>query len=162
MPALSAEIQTFIVTALAMYDTPTQIAGEVKERFGVTMDRQQVAHYDPERAGKPPGEQWVKLHAQVRADFLAEKTKVPIAQRAVRLRELARLYRIAVSGNRLPLAAQLLEQAAKESGDFFTNKRVLEAADPAAALAKILGCSPDELTEMVSALGCLGDGGGGA
>ena len=47
MAALSPEVKAFIVQALACFDTPTQIASQVKQEFGLDISIQQVSSYDP-------------------------------------------------------------------------------------------------------------------
>jgi hypothetical protein len=129
MAKLTEPVQTFIVQALACFDSPTEVAKAVREEFGVTIDRQQAQQYHPERrASKGMAEKWVKLFHATREQFLKEAGKVPIAQQAYRLRSLQRLHELAVSRNNAALAAQLLEQAAKEVGGAFTNRR--EVAGP--------------------------------
>lgn len=150
MADLTDEIKTFIVTRLAMFDTPTEVADAVKAEYGVSLPRQQVQNYDPERSGKKPAPQWCVLHKATREAFLAETTKLPVAHRAVRVKELESLYRGAKKqGNRV-LAAQLLEQIAKEVGDAYTNRRVLSPEDPAEALARELGIPADHLRAITS------------
>jgi hypothetical protein len=50
MAALSPEVKAFIVQALACFDTPTQIASQVKQEFGLDISIQQVSSYDPTKA----------------------------------------------------------------------------------------------------------------
>jgi hypothetical protein len=128
MAQLSEPIKTFIVQRLAMFDTPTEVADAVKEEFGVEVDRRQVQTYDPERTGEKPAEKWAQLHAATRTAFLEESAKVPIAERAVRLRELQKLFTRARGMGNLVLAADLLERAAKETGNAYTNRRELTGA----------------------------------
>lgn len=123
MPALTEDVQTFIVQRLAMYDTPTEIVDAVKQEFDLELPRQQVFNYDPEKAGKKPPKRWCDLHAATRKAFLEETAQLPLAHRAVRVRELVKLYEGAKKqGNRV-LAADMLERIAKETGNAYTNKR---------------------------------------
>jgi len=146
MASLSSDVQAFIVQRLACYDTPKAIVEAVAETFGVQTDRRQVEKYNPERAGPKPAEKWCVLFAETRKRFIADLQAIPVANAAVRLRTLDRLVRRAEEKGNAPLAAQLLEQAAKEVGGMFTNRRVLEPADPVAALAATLGVTPDEIS----------------
>lgn len=150
MAELTDEIKTFIVQRLAMYDTPTETADAVKEEFGVTVDRRHVQMYDPERSGKKPAPEWCALHAKTREEFLTERARLPIAQRAVRIKKLQRWIAAAEKGKNLVLAATLLEQAAKEVGDAYTNRRVLTPEDPAEALARELGIPAEQLRALAS------------
>lgn len=128
MPVLTEEIKSFIVKGLACYDTPSQVAKAVGERFELKIDRFQVYAYDPEGT-KRPAKKWVELYEATRAAFLEKQGSIAVAQRAARLRRLDRMADRAEATGNLKLAAELLEQAAKECGDAFTNKLKLTGAD---------------------------------
>ena len=127
MATLSEAVKRFIVQALACYDTPTQVSEAVKEEFGIDIPRNQIGRYDPSKAsGADLAQKWRDLFESTRKRFREEVAEIPIADQAYRLRQLGRLYdRSSRSGNTV-LAAQLLEQAAKESGGVFTNRQKLE------------------------------------
>lgn len=146
MPRLTPDIQAFIVQRLACFDTPTAVAEAVKATHGVTVDRRQVETYSPERAGQKPAAKWCKLFEATRAKFVQDTAHIAIAHRSYRLQELDDMARLAKRKGNYTLAAQLLEQAAKEMGESYTNRRVLEPADPVAALAATLGVTPEEIT----------------
>lgn len=124
MASLTEAQKGFIVQALACYDTPTQVAEAVKEEFGIEIGRQQVGAYDPTKvSGKDLARKWRDLFHETRKRFREEIAEIPIADQAYRLRQIGRLYdRVSRQGNAVA-AAQLLEQAAKETGGAFTNKR---------------------------------------
>lgn len=125
MASLPEPIKAFIVQQLACYDTPTQVAEAVFEEFGLRLERQQVANYDPTKAaGKRGGlsKKWHDLFEATRKAFQDETAKIPIAQQAFRLRTLNRLLERTERQGNTALVAQLLEQAAKEVGGTFTNK----------------------------------------
>ncbi len=124
MAALKDDVKTFIVQALACYDTPSQVVHAVKQEFGIEVPRAQVALYDPTKtAGRSLGAKLRDLFTATRKAFLDEAATIPIAQQAYRLRVLQRLQQQAESRGNAALAAQLLEQAAKEVGGAFTNRR---------------------------------------
>jgi hypothetical protein len=126
MAQLDDRIRGHLVQALACFDTPTQVAGAVKEEFGLTLTRQQVQAYDPTKhAGRTLAKKWRALFDETRKKFLEEAAQIPIAQQSYRLRKLQQLADLAINRNNAPLAAQLLEQAAKEVGGAFTNRREL-------------------------------------
>ena len=50
MAALKSEVKSFIVQALACFDTPSQVAEAVKNEFGVVLSRQQVETHDPTKS----------------------------------------------------------------------------------------------------------------
>lgn len=127
MAALKDEVKAFIVQALACFDTPTQVAEAVKQEFGIELSRPHVQAYDPTKAiAKNLGKKWRELFDATRKAFLNDRATIPIASQNYRLRALNRMYETAALRGNLPLAAQLLEQAAKEAGEAFTNKHKLE------------------------------------
>lgn len=129
MPALNNEIKSFIVQALACFDSPSQVA--VRERFGVVVSRQQVEAHDPTRkSSKGLAKRWVTLFNDTRDGFRNEMEKEPIANRAVRLRALGRMLEEAEASGNLVLAMRLLEQAARECGDMNTNRRAKAEGEP--------------------------------
>lgn len=124
MAKLNEAAQRFIVQALACYDTPTQVADAVKEEFGIEITRQQAASYDPTKAmGKTLAKKWRDLFHATRERFRKEVSEIPIADQAFRLRQLHRIMAEAMKRKNVVLAAQILEQAAKETGGMFTNRR---------------------------------------
>lgn len=127
MARLSQEAKVFIIGRLACYDTPDQVAKAVKEEFGIEISRQHAETHDPTKAaGKALGKRYRALFEQTRAEFLENVGDIPIANKAVRLRMLQRMAAKAEERGNMPLAASLLEQAAKEVGEAYTNKQRLE------------------------------------
>ncbi|MFY1852968.1 DUF2280 domain-containing protein [Achromobacter xylosoxidans] len=145
----------FIVQALACWDTPSQVSEAVKEEFGLDVPRTHVAQYDPTKvAGKDLAKKWVQLFHDTRQRFREEIAEIPIADQAFRLRQLGRIYDKHISRGNVVGAAGVLEQAAKEVGGAFTNKRehtgagggpieqktvVVDEREVAAAVAKLQG-----------------------
>jgi hypothetical protein len=125
MAKLDDTVRAFIVKALACYDTPTQVADAVREEFGLTLTRMQVQAYDPTKAQGKKGiaKKWRDLFDATRKRFLENVSEIPIANQATRLRTLDRLLRLAEKRSNALLAAQLLEQAAKEVGGAYTDRR---------------------------------------
>ena len=138
---LTIEAQTLVVQGLACFDTPSMIAEEVKKEFGVTITRQAVESYDPtKRAGHALSAKWKALFEETRRAFLEDTSRIGISHRAVRLRALQRMAHKAEEMKNLPLAAQLHEQAAKEVGDAYTNRRELtgKGGKPLAPAAQVI------------------------
>lgn len=128
--SLSDEVKTFIVQCNAMFDSPSAVARAVKEEFGVTVARQNVEAFDPtKRQGQKCATKWKAVFEKTRKEFLENTASTGIAHRAVRLRYLQRMVDRVEGMQNYPLAAQLLEQAAKESGGAFTNRRELSGPD---------------------------------
>ncbi|GAB2472060.1 DUF2280 domain-containing protein [Comamonas humi] len=127
MAKLSEAEKRFIVQALACYDTPTQVVEAVKEEFGTVLERGHVGCYDPTKvAGKDLAKKWRDLFHATREGFKREAAEIPIAQRSYRLRVLQRMVTKAESMKNMPLALQMLEQAAKECGDMYVNRKPLD------------------------------------
>ncbi len=98
-----------------------------RDEFGIEVSPQQCERYDPtKRAGASLSKKYREIFDSTRAEFISDTSRVGIAHRAVRLRKLAAAIDKAEERGNLPLMAQLLEQAAKEAGDAYTNKRRLE------------------------------------
>ncbi|WET12908.1 DUF2280 domain-containing protein [Pseudomonas sp. D3] len=125
MAVLKNEVKSFIVQALACFDTPSQVVEAVKNEYGVVVSRQQVETHDPTKsAGKGLAVKWATLFHDTRKRFREETAEIPIANRAYRLRGLGRMAEKAENMRNLALTAQLYEQAAKEVGDVYVNRRL--------------------------------------
>lgn len=145
---LPPEAQTYAVQALACFDAPTVVAEAIRKEFGVSITPQSVEAYDPnKRAGAKLASKWRTLFDETRQAFLEDTSKIAISHRAVRLRALQRMAEKAEAMGNIALAAQLFEQAAKEAGDSYTNRRELTGKNgaplPAAAPAVVLYQLPD-------------------
>jgi hypothetical protein len=115
----------------------------------------QVAQYDPTKAaGKTLAAKWIHLFNDTRQRFRQEVAEIPIADQAFRLRALGKIYDRHISRGNVVGAAAVLEQAAKEAGGAFTNRRehtgvgggpieqktvVVDETQVAAAVAKLQG-----------------------
>ncbi|EMO8812002.1 DUF2280 domain-containing protein [Klebsiella michiganensis] len=131
MAALKPEVRAFIIQELACFDTPSQIVESVQKEFKVQVTRQQVASHDPTKAaGKGLAKKWVDLFNDLRDRFLNEISDIPIANKAYRLRVLQRMSTNAENMKNIGMTAQLLEQAAKEVGEAYSNKQKVEHTSP--------------------------------
>ena len=131
MATLKGEVKAFIVQSLACFDTPSQVVELVKKEFGLSITRQQVESHDPTKAnGRGLAQKWVELFHETRKRFQTELSDIPIANKAYRLRVLQRMSTTAEGMKNLGMTAQLLEQAAKEVGDAYSNKQKVEHTSP--------------------------------
>lgn len=131
MAALKPEVKAFIIQMLACYDTPSQVVEAVQKDFGIAITRQQVETHDPTKvSGKTLAKKWVDLFNAARYRFLNEISDIPIANKAYRLRVLQRMSTNAESMKNIGMTAQLLEQAAKEVGEAYSNKQKVEHTSP--------------------------------
>jgi hypothetical protein len=126
MAKLTHEQKSFIVKELAMYCSPAQVADRVKDEYGLVVTRQQVHEYNPLAVHKKPvAKEWREMFEKTRAEFLKKNENTAVVHRSYRLRQLDQWVRDAERRGNIPLAAQLLEQAAKEVGNAFTNRHEL-------------------------------------
>ncbi|MDE2104436.1 MAG: DUF2280 domain-containing protein [Patescibacteria group bacterium] len=125
MAALKDTDKVFVVTRLACFAKPTEIADELKQR-GIDVSLAQLSIYDPNhRAGKRLSSKLRELFEETRKQFLEDVSAIPISHKAMRVRELAKMLEKAqASGRSSPkLQLEILEQIAKECGDAYTNRR---------------------------------------
>lgn len=93
MATLREPIKIFIVQSLACFDTPQQVADAVKQEFGIEIERQQVSAYDPTKpTGKNLSKKLKDLFTRTRKDFKSNIYDIPLANKAVRLNELQKMY----------------------------------------------------------------------
>ncbi|HCR1974474.1 TPA: DUF2280 domain-containing protein [Enterobacter hormaechei subsp. xiangfangensis] len=131
MATLKGEVKAFIVQSLACFDTPSQVVELVKKEFGLSITRQQVESHDPTKAnGRGLAQKWVDMFNATRERFQNEISDIPIANKAYRLRVLNRMATRAEGMKNMALAASLMEQAAKEVGDAYSNKQKVEHTSP--------------------------------
>ncbi|BEN46149.1 hypothetical protein SMKC056_30950 [Serratia marcescens] len=127
MAALKPDVKAFIIQSLACFDTPTLVVESVQKEFGLKITRQQVESHDPTKvSGKSLAKKWVDLFYTTRERFKTEISDIPIANKAYRLRVLDRMATRTETMRNYALAAQIVEQAAKECGDAYTNKQKVE------------------------------------
>jgi hypothetical protein len=120
---LPGPVKAFIVQQLACFYGPSQVVKAVKEEFGIEVSRQRVHFYDPtKRAGRALNEELKALFFETREKAKQDLDSIPSYHKAIRLQRLDAMITTAIERGNVPLAAQLLEQAAKESGGAYTNK----------------------------------------
>lgn len=127
MATLNNKVKAFIVQGLATYMTPSEVAEAVKQEFGMEIKRQQISCYDPNvAAGINLSKKWKDLFTKFRDDFNGEIQAIPVANKAYRLTVINKMVVESVKSKNRPLVASLLEQAAKEMGEVYTNKQKLD------------------------------------
>lgn len=127
MASLKPEVKAFIVQSLACFDPPSQVVDAVLKEFGIKITRQQAESHNPTKAsGKTLAQKWVDMFNATRERFQNETADIPIANKAYRLRALDRMATKTETMKNFALTAQLIEQAAKECGDAYTNKQKVE------------------------------------
>ncbi|MGV4796144.1 DUF2280 domain-containing protein [Rhizobium sp. F40D2] len=127
---LTDEVKTYIVQALACFDSPSIVASAVKKEFAVEVSRQLVESHDPnKKAASGLAPKWRVLFEETRKTFLEDTATIAISHRAVRLRALQRMADKAENQGNMVLASSLLKQAAEEVGGSYTNRRELTGKD---------------------------------
>lgn len=159
MATLNTKVKAYIVRGLATYMTPSEVVDAVKQEFGgLIITRQQVAKYDPDKAsGVNLSDKWQQLFVKHRKNFNDEINSIPIANKAYRLRMLDDMVRDALESKNRPLVAKLLNQAAKEVGEVFTNSQKVnhvsrdDSTPPKPVVVRLTAPSlSDELARAIS------------
>lgn len=128
---LEKDVQIYLIQQLAAFEKPTVVKRLLKEHFDVEITVQGVIYYDIKNPALPA--KWKKMFKKFRADFQKDIENIPIANKSFRLRELDRILelqrrRSEAQQNPVDIRATL-EQAAKESGDHYTNRHELTGKD---------------------------------
>lgn len=150
MATLKGEVKAFIVQSLACFDTPSVVVDSVKKEFGIAVSRQQVESHDPTKVnGRGLAQKWVDMFNATRERFQTELADIPIANKAFRLRALDRMASRTETMKNFALTAQLIEQAAKECGDAYTNRLKVESTgkDGAPIKTENVTMTPQEAAE---------------
>lgn len=128
-PKLTDELRAYVVQELAAYIPPSIVADAIRKEFGIKITPQSIEAYDPtKRAGAKLAMRWRVLFEATRKAVREDVDAIGIANRNVRLRTLQRMAVKAETSGNMALVANLLEQAAKEVGNTYTNTRVLTGA----------------------------------
>lgn len=124
---LTDDLKRLVVTALACFETPSQIVKVLKDVHGVEITRQSVERYNPERrAGVHLSDEFTALFHESRKQFTEATASIGIAHKVVRLARMEDAYRRANANGNIQMEMQILEQAAKEEGGAFTNRRQVD------------------------------------
>lgn len=127
MAALKEPVKIFIVQALACRDTPQEVAELVKQEFGVITDRMQCASYDPTKAaGRNLSKKFKELFEETRKKFDEGLIDIPIANKHYRMKQYDKLLN---KTKNTVTALKIMEQAAKDSGGQFTNRKEITGAN---------------------------------
>lgn len=124
MARLNQEVKRRIVERLACFEEPTAVAQLVQQEFGVSVTRQQVYSYDPTRAANEGklAKELKGLFEKTRKAFTEKTEGIGVSHKSFRLQQLQRMAEKAEGMGNLKLAADFLEQAAKEMGEVYTNR----------------------------------------
>src|ERR1700690_1521255 len=127
MPTLSNEQKAFVVSAFARFDGVAEVCHSFKEQYGCEITKSHALAYNPGGANYRGSPKWHDLFDRERKGFLGNVNSIGIANNSVRIQGLERLCVIAIERKNVKLAAELMEQAAKEMGEVFTNRREVKS-----------------------------------
>lgn len=122
---LEAGHQVFIVQQLAMFERAVDVRDLLKQKFDIEISLQAVCYYD---ISNPSLNKKLKtLFQRTRKRFLDDSASIPIANKSFRLKKLQQMFdreenQDARVQNKKAMR-EILEQAARESGDAFTNRQ---------------------------------------
>lgn len=144
MATLKEPVKIFIVQSLACRDTPQEVADAVKQEFGIQIERQQVAAYDPTKVrGKDLSKKFVDLFHETRKKFDEGLIDIPIANKHFRLKQYDKL--LAKNSKNVVMSLNILKQAAQDLGGQFTNRQELTGKDG----EPLMGISDEELNKRI-------------
>lgn len=144
MAALKEPVKIFIVQALACRDTPQEVAELVKQEFKISIDRVQVAAYDPTKvAGKNLSKKFVELFHETREKFDEGLIDIPIAQKFYRMRQYQK--HLEKNARNTVMSLNILKQAAQDLGGQFTNRQELTGKNG----EPLMGISDEELDKRI-------------
>lgn len=123
-PKLNDELRKFIVRSLACFDSPATVRKALKEDHGIEVSLQAIEQYDATKSNAL--KKWVPLFEQIRKQFIADSSSIGISHRSRRLRALDKQLTRAEQVGNTAMVRDLVETAAKEVGDAFTNKQKVD------------------------------------
>jgi hypothetical protein len=151
MAGLSGNVKVFIVERLACFDAPTEVRTAVKQEFGVDVSLPRLTAYNPTKAsGQRLSNQLKVLFEATRKRFLEDTASIPLVHQNYRLHVLQRQLKRADAAGNASLVMQLLEQAAKEVGGMFTNRRELTGKDGKPLVPAAVGPLPTDPIEAAA------------
>jgi hypothetical protein len=127
MPVLTNEQKAFIVSAFARFDGVAEVCRSFKEQYGSEITKSHALAYNPGGANYRGAPKWHDLFERERKAFLDNVNSIGISNKTVRIHRLEQLCVIALSRRNVKLAAEIMEQAAKEMGEVFTNRREVKS-----------------------------------
>lgn len=130
MAVLTEQDKEAMILQFARFKRPAEVVAFMKEERGVEMDVQQARTYDPTNPRfEADRDKWEPIYLAAREAYITDMKQVAVANQAFRLNELHDLYNRAKTAKNYKLAADLLEQIARECGGALTNQRELNVSD---------------------------------
>ncbi len=116
--------RSFLVREFACFATPMEAADALREEYEIEIAPQSAQHYDATSgAGSDAAKKWHALFDVSRQAFLEDmKSRIPHADKALRIKKLARASDAFEKSKNYLAMARMLEQIAKEVGGAHTNR----------------------------------------
>lgn len=146
---LPPEIRRLIVQLNAERHGPTAVARYVKQATGFDITPQATEYYDPTKRGSEGlAAEWRELFYETRQRYEAEIGNINLSSKAFRLTKLNEMLEEVTNQEQVdhPLAMKLIEQGAKESGDFWSK------VPPQSGVKSVLLAQPVHSPETVLSL----------
>lgn len=153
MAQLRKEVKIYIVRSLAQFNTPQETVQAVNADFDIKVTRQQCERYDPtKRAGQDLSDELKKEFEVTRQSFISNPQNIPVANLTYRLQRMQRI--VDDAGKNSVLVLKALEQAAKDVGGDFTNRKEITGKDgkPLTEPATPITLTPEVAAVIVKAL----------
>ena len=121
---LNDQQRAFLVEQIACFAKPKEAADALKAEFKIEITPQAVECYDfTKQAGKRCAEKWRVLYTETRKAFCKHiADRVPHAEKAYRIRKLAKAADAYEKAKNWVAMAGMLEKIAKEIGGSYTNR----------------------------------------
>lgn len=117
-------VKVEIVRQLACYATNAEVREYIEENYGTQVSAAYVSRHHPaNKTSAGMGQELIDLFWETRDQFQRGLDDCGIVYRAYRLRKLDEMCRKAIDTKNFSLAAQLMEQAAKEMGGAFESRK---------------------------------------
>lgn len=123
MAKITPQAKADIMRWLAQGQKYEQILKGLEARHGITVVRQALEYYNPASPkSKRLSKHLREIYETARQLYLSDLTAIPESHKAVRVRMLAEMANDSMTRKNYRVAADLLEQIAKETGNVFSNR----------------------------------------
>ncbi|MCJ8161880.1 DUF2280 domain-containing protein [Acinetobacter zhairhuonensis] len=149
MARLKKAEKVFIVRSLAQFMTPTQVVGEIKEKFNIDVSPQQVETYDPTKvAGADLSQEFVDLFNVARKIYIEQPIyNIEGANDIVQLKILSDL--LMKKKNNTRDAIKLSDQIQKIIKGFYEKKIEITGADGGPLQTTTVQATQEQVNEAV-------------
>ena len=149
MAKLRKAEKIYIVQSLAVFNTPTEVARDFKEIFGIVLKPQNIEGYDPtKRAGKDLSEELKAEFEATRKEYLSQPLEnIPAANDIVQLRILSDL--LFKNKYNVIMATKLTDQIQKIMKGFYEKKIEITGKDGGPLQTTTVQATQEQINEAV-------------